>query len=165
MAGPYRDAMTTTPLGDEQILAVLADYFEYLQRHAPAEEMMAAVLTDDFETGFPKGMMWRGVDGLRDFLAARAGSFDERHQVRDVVEVSSPGPYAVDVKTRLEFFLRRREAPSPNSEEYTGSAFHTWRLRRAPDRWRVDAQLVDGFADLDDNSERLFGNPAEGLDT
>lgn len=73
MAGPYRDAMTTTPLGDEQILAVLADYFEYLQRHAPAEEMMAAVLTDDFETGFPEGMIWRGVDGLRDFLAAREG--------------------------------------------------------------------------------------------
>ena len=37
---------------------------------------------------------------------------------------------------------------------------------RAPeDRWRVAAQIVDGFAQLNDNAATLFGAPAEGLRT
>jgi hypothetical protein len=67
------------------------------------------------------------------------------------------------LKTRLEFFLRRLEAPSPTSEEFTGSAFHTWVLRRVSGRWRVAAQIVDGFADLNENAARLFATPEEGL--
>jgi hypothetical protein len=63
----------------------------------------------------------------------------------------------------LEFFLRRWEAPSPTSDEFTGSCYHSWRLRRAPDRWRVAAQMVERFADLNDNAERLFATPDEGL--
>jgi len=45
--------------------------------------------------------------------------------------------------------------------------WHTWRLRREPseDRWRVAAQIVDGFAQLNDNAATLFGAPAEGLRT
>jgi hypothetical protein len=32
---------------------------------------------------------------------------------------------------------------------FTGTAFHTWRLRRDPQgHLRVAAQLVDGFSDL-----------------
>ena len=48
------------------------------------------------------------------------------------------------------------------SEEYTGDCFHTWRVRRVDGRWRVAAQLVERFADLNDNAERLFATPRRG---
>jgi hypothetical protein len=124
---------------------------------------MAAVLTEDFETGFEGGFMWQGLDGLRDFLSQRDGFFDEKHTLKDVLAMEEPADGEVRARTRLEFFLRRWEAPSPTSEEFTGSCFHHWRLRREPDRWRVAAQIVERFADLNDNAERLFATPDEGL--
>ena len=70
-------------------------------------------------------------------------------------------------KNRLRFFLRRHESPAAVSEEFTGEAFHTWRLRRQPpdSDWRVAAQMVDGFAMLNDNAAGLFAAPTEGLRT
>jgi hypothetical protein len=148
---------------EQKLRHVLAEYLGLLQRHPSADEMMAAVLTEDFETGFVGGKLWKGIDGLRDFLSQREGFFDERHELKDVLQNDSPSPDEVHARTRLEFFLRRWEAPSPTSDEFTGSCFHTWRLRREPDRWRVAAQIVERFADLNDNSKRLFATPDEGL--
>jgi hypothetical protein len=36
--------------------------------------------------GFAGGHKWRGLDGLRDFLASRAGFVDEQHDVDKVLE-------------------------------------------------------------------------------
>ena len=148
---------------EHELRTLLAEYLTLLQRHPQAEEMMAAVLTEDFETGFVDGFRWKGLDGLRDFLTQREGFFDERHHVEDVLEVEELSDDEIRARTRLEFFLRRWEPPSPTSDEFTGSCFHTWRLRRAPDRWRVSAQIVERFDDLNDNAERLFATPDEGL--
>ena len=54
-----------------------------------------------------------------------------------------------------------------NRFTFTGQVWHTWRMRREPseDRWRIAAQIVDGFAQLNDNAATLFGAPAEGLRT
>src|SRR5262249_1665111 len=106
---------------------------------------------------------WKGIDGLREFLSQREGFFDERHTIEDVLALEQPDWDEVRARTRLEFFLRRWEAPSPTSEEFTGQCFHCWRLRREPDRWRVAAQIVERFQDLNDNAQRLFGTPDEGL--
>jgi SnoaL-like domain len=148
---------------EQELRAVLTEYLTLLQRHPAAEEMMAAVLTDDFETGFEDGFMWKGIDGLRDFLSQRDGFFDERHVIKDVLQLQAPSEDEVRARTRLEFFLRRWEAPSPASDEFTGSCFHHWRVRRAPDRWRVAAQIVERFEDLNENAERLFATPDDGL--
>ena len=74
---------------------------------------------------------------------------------------------SIQAQTRLRFFLRRYQPAAATSEEFTGQVWHTWRLRREPpeDRWRVAAQIVDGFAQLNDNAATLFGAPAEGLRT
>ena len=82
-----------------------------------------------------------------------------------MLEVAARSDDEVEVKTRLEFFLRRWEPPSPTSEEFTGWAFHTWILRRSAGQpeSRVAAQLVDGFDHLNDNASRLFSTPKEGL--
>jgi monoamine oxidase len=63
-------------LSDAELRALLQRYLTILQRHPSAEEMMAAILTPDFETGFIGGHLWRGLDGLRDFLGQRDGFFD-----------------------------------------------------------------------------------------
>jgi SnoaL-like domain len=148
---------------EDELRGLLAEYLTLLQRHPTPEEMMAAMLTEDFETGFEDGVRWKGIDGLRDFLSQREGFFDEHHEVKDVLEFDQVAEDEVRARTRLEFFLRRWEAPSPTSDEFTGSCFHTWRAHRAPDRWRVGAQIVERFEDLNDNAERLFATPEEGL--
>jgi len=149
-------------LTDDELVAVLSEYLTILQAHRPAEVMMHLIVTPDFKTGFVGGFLWQGLDGLRDFLSQRAGFFDERHEIEELLE-RHDGDDAVEARTRLHFFLRRWEAPSPFSEEFTGTCFHTWRVRHADDRWRVAAQLVEKFEDLNENSRRLFATPDEGL--
>jgi hypothetical protein len=41
--------------------------------------------------------------------------------------------------------------------------FHTWRVRLVDGRWRVAAQMVERFAELNESSERLFATQEEGL--
>jgi hypothetical protein len=155
---------TSTPpeLTDQQLLDVLQEYLTTLQGHPSAEEMMAHILTPDFETGFIGGHLWRGIAGLRDFLSQREGFFDEHHVIDELLE-RGVADGDLEARTRLHFFLRRWTAPSPVSEEFTGNCFHTWRVRIVEGRPRVAAQLVERFEDLNDNAERLFATPDEGL--
>jgi hypothetical protein len=149
-------------LTDDRLVAVLQKYLTILQGHPSAEAMMAEILTEDFETGFVGGQIWRGIDGLRDFLAQREGFFDEKHTIDELLERTDTDGQ-IEARTRLHFFLRSWQAPSATSEEFTGTCFHTWRVREAGGSWRVAAQLVERFDDLNDNAERLFATPEEGL--
>jgi SnoaL-like domain len=149
-------------LKDQELVDVLTEYLRILQEHPSAEEMMSKILTDDFETGFIGGYLWQGIDGLRNFLSQRDGFFDEHHEIDEVLENGTLDEH-IEARTRLHFFLRRWQAPSPHSEEFTGTCFHTWRVRQVDGRWRVAAQLVERFEDLNDNAERLFATPDEGL--
>jgi hypothetical protein len=145
---------------DSEIRAALQAYFRVLQSNPSAEGMRRSDVTDDFETGFATGYKWQGPNGLRDFLAARAGFVDEQHDVDEVLERTDLASGEVRIKTRLKFSLRQ----SPGDELFTGTAFHTWLLRRDDrGRLRVAAQIVDGFADLNQNAERLFSTPDQGL--
>jgi hypothetical protein len=159
--------MTDAHILEPTVLDTIERYFELLQAHAPAQEMTQRVLTADFETGFVNGYLWRGPDGLAAFLADRSVFFDESHEILQLMDINQPAPDTISARTRLRFFLRRREPPAAVSEEFTGQAFHTWRLRREPpeNHWRVAAQLVDGFAMLNSNAAALFSAPAQGLRT
>jgi hypothetical protein len=64
---------------------------------------------------------------------------------------------------RPEFLLRRREASAPTADVFTGACFHRWTLRRAHHRWRLRSQIVERFADLNEDSKRLFATPETGL--
>jgi SnoaL-like domain len=149
-------------LDDRALVELLQRYLTILQGHPGAEEMMGAILTNDFETGFIGGHVWRGIDGLRDFLSQREGFFDERHTIDELID-RSDSDGEVEARTRLNFFLRRWESPSPVSEEFTGTCFHTWRVRDVDGEWRVAAQMVERFDDLNENAERLFATPDTGL--
>jgi hypothetical protein len=147
--------MGSEPL-DSEVRAALQVYFRVMQSNPTAEEMRRSVVTDDFETGFGAGYKWQGPNGLRDFPAARAGFADEQHDVDEVLERKDLASGEVRIKTRLKLSLRQ-----PHGDGlFTGTAFHTWLLRRDDTgRLRVAAQIVDGFADLNDNAKRLFATP------
>jgi hypothetical protein len=53
------------------------------------------------------------------------------------------------------------------SEEFTGLAFHRWEFQPAerPSNWRVAAQMVEGFTQLNSNARALFAEPEGGLST
>jgi hypothetical protein len=158
--------VTNPALSDEELVALLQRYLRILQGHPQAERMMDEVLTTDFTTGFVGGHLWTGIDGLRDFLSQRSPFFDERHEVRELLSRSGgEGDEDVEAHTRLTFFLRSWEKPAPFSTEYTGDCFHAWRVRHTGGEWRVAAQLVERFADLNEPAERLFATPQEGLNT
>jgi hypothetical protein len=145
---------------DSEVRAALQAYFRVLQSNPTAEEMRRSVVTDDFETGFAGGYKWQGPDGLHEFLAARAGFVDEQHDVDEVLEREDLPTGEVRIKTRLRFSLRQPQ----DDKLFSGTAFHTWLLRRdAAGKLRVAAQIVDGFSDLNDNAERLFATPDQGL--
>jgi SnoaL-like domain len=154
--------MAADRLTDDRLVELLQRYLTILQDHPSAEEMMERILSDDFETGFIGGHVWRGLDGLRDFLSQREGFFDERHAIEELLERRDDDA-AAEARTRLHFFLRRWEPPSPVSEEFTGKCFHTWRVRAVDGKWRVAAQMVERFADLNENAKRLFSTPEAGL--
>jgi hypothetical protein len=80
--------------------------------------MRRSVVTDDFKTGFAAGYRWQGPNGLRDFLAARAGFVDEQHDVDDMLEREDLSSGEVRIKTRLSFSLRQ----PPGDELFTGTA-------------------------------------------
>jgi len=154
--------MSGASLTDEQLVDVLQEYLAVLQMHPSAERMLGDVVTGDFTTGFVGGYTWVGPDGLRDFLSQRDGFFDEVHTIRELLAREQVGE-EIMARTRLHFFLRRWTAPSPLSDEFTGAAFHSWRVRRVDGRWRVAAQLVERFEDLNENARELFATPDEGL--
>ena len=80
--------------------------------------------------------------------------FDESHEVLQLISVTRPAPDSIHARTRLRFFLLRREPQAAVSEEFTGQVWHTWRLRHEPPggQWRAATQIVDGFAQLNDNA-------------
>jgi hypothetical protein len=89
--------------------------------------------------------------------------FDESHEVLQLINVIRADDHSLQAQTRLRFFLRCHEPGVAKSEEFIGQAWHTWRLRREPSEgtWRVAAQIVDGFARLNDNAATLFAVPTE----
>ena len=108
---------------------------------------MERILMEDFETGFIGGHVCRGLEGLRDFLSQRDGFFDEEHVIEELLE-----------RRDVEW-----EAPSPVSEEFTGKCFHAQRVRDVDGKWRAAAQMVERFAGLNRNAQRLFATPDAGL--
>ncbi|HYY21681.1 MAG TPA: VOC family protein [Thermoleophilaceae bacterium] len=109
--GP-RPAEVQGSLTDEQLVGVLQRYLRILHGHPGADAMMREILTDDFETGFIGGHVWKGIDGLRDFLSRRAGFFDERHAIDALLDRDREDA-ELRARTRLHFFLRRWDPPSP----------------------------------------------------
>ncbi|MGP4003480.1 hypothetical protein [Streptomyces sp. 8N706] len=159
--------MSGSPALEAVLIDTIERYFTLLQAHASPEEMRAAILTDDFETGFEGGHLWQGEAGLRDFLQVRSVFFDESHEIVQILGARESPRGSIDARTRVRFFLRGREPGAARSDAYTGEAFHAWRMRWEPRerRWRVAAQIVEGFAALDDNARRLFSAPGESLET
>ena len=82
--------MTESAMLEPIVMDTIERYFDLLQAHVSASEMIEKVLTEDFETGFTDGFHWRGEDGLAEFLEARSEFFDESHDVLQLIDVPVP---------------------------------------------------------------------------
>lgn len=91
------------------------------------------------------------------------GFFDEVHTIDQLVARGEAENGDLEAHTRLRFFRHRWEPHSPVSQVCTGTAFHAWRVHEVDDRWRIAAQMVERFGDLNDNAHRLFATPDDGL--
>lgn len=146
------------------VYMAIETYLTTLQQHPTADEMMDQILTEDFETGLRGGDMWHGIDGLRAYLSERAEFFDERNQLKAILSLSPSLTGDIEVSTRLDFFMRRWKPPSPTSEEFTGTAFHTWKIRSLDGKLRIATLIIDGFANLNEHARRLIASPVLGED-
>ena len=141
------------------VYAAIETFLTTIAQHPPAEVLIPQIVTEDFQTGLRGGDMWRGIDGLRDFLATRAEFFDERSELKAVLSMTPCPNGDVEVTTRLDFFMRRWTPPAPVSQEFAGTAFHTWTIRSTDSGLRIVALIIDGFANLNDNARRLIASP------
>lgn len=144
------------------IYMAIETYLKALHQHSTAEELMERIITEDFETGFRGGDMWQGIDGLREYLCTRSEFFDQHSELKAMLSLGLAPNGDIEATTRLDFFMRRWRAPSATSEELAGTAFHTWRLRTVGGTVRVVSQVIDGFANLNDNARRLISSPVLG---
>jgi hypothetical protein len=120
--------MAESALLEPIVMDTIERYFDLLQAHVSASEMIEKVLTEDFETGFTDGFHWRGADGLAEFLEARSVFFDESHDVLQLMDVTRPDEHNIQARTRLWFFLRGHQPGAAESEEFTGQ------VKNSPDR-------------------------------
>ncbi|MES3636577.1 hypothetical protein Q9Q75_17130 [Mycobacterium intracellulare] len=146
------------------IYAAIEKYLTVIAAHPTAEHMMEQILLEDFETGLRGGDMWRGIEGMRAWLAQREQFFDQRTELKAILSMTPISDEEAEVVTRVEFFMRRWKPPSPVSEEFTGTAFHTWRIRSDGKTLRIASLLIDGYANLNNNSRRLIASPVLGAD-
>jgi hypothetical protein len=107
--GAYGWAAMPADLPDDQLVGVLQRYLTILQGHPSADEMIKEILTEDFETGFIGGQLWKGEEGLRDFLSQRDGFFDEKHTIEELLQRGEIDG-EIEAHTRLHFFLRSWQA-------------------------------------------------------
>lgn len=128
-----------TPLSAEEINIFAAEWYRKLDRHAPAEELLAMVaeqcliiqVTEEcLEMYFPEG----GLKGAADFRRWYEGVirifFDEVHTI---TRVSSDwqGDRAL-VEVVVNWQARRWHPPAPRSEWIGFDAYQTWELIRWP---------------------------------
>ncbi|QIV79983.1 hypothetical protein [Mycolicibacterium frederiksbergense] len=124
-----------------------------------AQDVMSQILTEDVVIGLRGGDMWRGFEGLREYLSVRAEFFDQRTELKAVLSLTMLSDLDLEITSRLDFFMRRWRPPAANSEEFVGTAFHTWKIRLVDGHFRIASEIVDGFANLNENARRLLSSP------
>jgi hypothetical protein len=110
--------------------------------------------------------MWKGLNRLRNFISSRSVFFDEDHHLVPILEVGPADGGRVRGRTGCASSCGALNPVRPRSEEFTGEAVHTWLLQPGGGGpWRVAAQLIGGFAALNEPARRLFSMPDKGLNT
>lgn len=68
---------------------------------------MSQILTEDVVIGLRGGDMWRGFEGLREYLSVRAEFFDQRTELKAVLSLTMLSDLDLEITSRLDFFMRR----------------------------------------------------------
>jgi hypothetical protein len=110
----------------------LADvWYQKLDVHAPAAELLAMLADDELEMRFPEGTM-RGHAGFGEWYDRVIRLFfDETHTVTQVA--LDPGANGLaTVKVVVNWQAKVWDPPAPNSKWLGFDAYQTWQVRRDP---------------------------------
>jgi hypothetical protein len=133
--------MSTAPLTEETVRRLVDDWYDKLDVHAPADEVLPLVVEDDPEFVLPEGAE-RGTDAVRAMLNRFYTSFfDEVHTLKEC-RIAINGDRAT-VNLVVNWQCRVRKPPAPKSDWLGFDAFQTWEVERTGTGPRIRRYRVD----------------------
>lgn len=125
------------------IETLVRNWYAALDRHAPAETLVAMLDPADLKMVFPEATL-TGLDGFTGWYEGVIRIFfDEVHDVKSVVvHDKSGGRY--EVKVAVHWEASRWNSPSPTSDRIALIAYQTWIVTLTPqDLPRIAQYTVD----------------------
>jgi len=126
MTTPLRSTLT-----DTEITAMVARWYQALDRHDDLEDVLPFLVDDGLEMRFPEATA-RGHEGFRSWYdAVTHRFFDEVHTLTEVT-VGSITADGADVTVVVNWQAKIWNAPGPKSQWLGFDAYQTWRVVADP---------------------------------
>lgn len=143
---------TTTQLSEAAVKTLVDDWYRALDVHAPVEELVPMVASNDLEMHWPEGPTF-GVDEFKGWYDRVTKTFfDEVHTMKDL-DITPRGDEA-DVKLVVNWQARVWSPPDAKSKWLGMDARQTWLVRSEGGRPVIQKYVVDGI-DLMEGSASL----------
>ncbi|GIF38055.1 nuclear transport factor 2 family protein [Actinoplanes xinjiangensis] len=128
----------------DAVSAFAAQWFQYLDVHAPADRLAGCLATDGLVMVFPERTL-RSVDEFRDWYRTVCGLYtDETHEIEEVT------PTVADDRIDVAVSVIWRATQTADGSRLAMRAKQTWRLARTPSGpgLVITEYRVDDLADL-----------------
>jgi hypothetical protein len=128
----------------DAVSAFAAQWFQYLDVHAPADRLAGCLATDGLVMVFPERTL-RSVDEFRDWYRTVCGLYtDETHEIEEVT------PTVADDRIDVAVSVIWRATQTADGSRLAMRAKQTWRLARIPSGpgLVITEYRVDDLADL-----------------
>jgi len=133
--------MPGAPLTEEMVRRLVEEWYDKLDVHAPAAEVLPLVAEHDPEFVLPEGTE-RGTDAVRGMLNRFYTSFfDEVHTLKEC-RIAVSGDQAT-VNLVVNWQCRVWNPPAPKSDWLGFDAFQTWEVERSSTGPRIRRYKVD----------------------
>lgn len=143
---------TTTQLSEAAVKTLVDDWYRALDVHAPVEELVPMVASNDLEMHWPEGPTF-GVEEFKGWYDRVTKTFfDEVHTMKKL-DITPRGDEA-DVKLVVNWQARVWSPPDAKSKWLGMDARQTWVVRSEGGRPVIQKYVVDGI-DLMEGSASL----------
>lgn len=129
-------------LTEPAIRAMVAQWYEALDRHDDLPTVLPYLVDDGLEMRFPEATA-RGHDGFTDWYRAVTNRFfDEVHQVSSV-DIASLTADRAEVKVVVNWQATFWDPPERSSRWLGFDAYQTWEVVAGPDGPQIKTYVVD----------------------
>ncbi len=123
-------SVTLAPLTKTEAKQFVDDWFQRLDVHAPAEEVLPLVADDDVEMQFPEATLQGKAEFKKWYEGVIRIFFDEVHTIQKLDITTASNQATIELILKWE--ASRWNAPAPKSERLAFTAVQTWILKRSP---------------------------------